>query len=695
MAITNISKENIIEALKYIDEHDVPPQNQSTQYDLVTDDGKKYPPKYVIAVANYLANGGEKISTDKFNAEEARSFLQQLGFNIEKKQFELTITADDITSTDTRFNKNDLSLGDNYKAQDTFFKKADGEIIRREYNKGEQKVSNEVMPRLACQIFEKELDALPIEEKKIFPICRYTPKNRLHCGIFPSREDYPKKDNRRATLVYKYDENKQFVIHSWNVFSTILFVQECLKRFGKPGEKMVLLYTEKDKKEKMEDDTEDSEALAESASKGYKKYSRMLLKSSNIIFHGAPGTGKTHLAKKIAADIISNGNCDNIDDLSPEQLLQFDFVQFHPNYDYSDFVEGLRPKLKDDGTSIGFELRDGTFKKLVDRARKNYENSKKSQETLEMEASVRNTIDDFLNDEKLGEQKFSTINGNNFTITDQDEEYIYISIPNNPKFNELELSIDAIMKLLASGTTFTKVKDITAFFGKTRQTQHDSYYFAIYKYIKSRKKTFSHPNTQKEELKKYVFVIDEINRGEISKIFGELFFAIDPGYRGEKGKVKTQYASMHSNPEEKFYIPENVYVIGTMNDIDRSVDSFDFAMRRRFRFVELKVDECIGMLDDLEEEKKKDAIERMNKLNKAIVNVDELNENYQIAPAYFLKLKTLSPNQLWDDYLEPLLHEYVHGMNNEDDIMRSFAEAYGYTYNEKDDVNEEANENQG
>lgn len=85
-----------------------------------------------------------------------------------------------------------------------------------------------------------------------------------------------------------------------------------------------------------------------------------------------------------------------------------------------------------------------------------------------------------------------------------------------------------------------------------------------------------------------MFIIDEINRGEISKIFGELFFSIDPGYRGHKEGVYTQYANLHENPEEKFYIPNNVYIIGTMNDIDRSVDTFDFAMRRRFTFLEIK-----------------------------------------------------------------------------------------------------------
>ena len=83
------------------------------------------------------------------------------------------------------------------------------------------------------------------------------------------------------------------------------------------------------------------------------------------------------------------------------------------------------------------------------------------------------------------------------------------------------------------------------------------------------------------ERKNYVFIIDEINRGEISKIFGELFFSIDPGYRGVAGTVQTQYQNLIEDGdiyENGFYVPENVYIIGTMNDIDRSVDSMDFAI---------------------------------------------------------------------------------------------------------------------
>lgn len=128
-----------------------------------------------------------------------------------------------------------------------------------------------------------------------------------------------------------------------------------------------------------------------------------------------------------------------------------------------------------------------------------------------------------------------------------------------------------------------------------------------------------------------------------------------------------------------------------MNDIDRSVDSFDFAMRRRFRFVGLKADERLEMLASLEnEELEAEAIKRMAALNKAIVDVEDLNENYQIGASYFLKLKTLDFDQLWTDYLQPLLQEYIQGMYDEEGLMNRFAKAYGYQKPARGDANETA-----
>lgn len=574
MAVPKLSKQEIVNALKFIDEKGVPEHNVSMKYVLVSENGKTYPPKYVVAVADHLANGTD-ISTESFGSEDARNCLERLGFAIETKRqekFELTVTAQGVVSTDERFTMDDLSLGDNYVPLGVCFQRANGDIIKRAHRKGEKKISNMTLPRLACQIFEKQLAALSVEEKENFPVCKYKPSSQMICGIYTSVEEFKRYKNSIEYLTYSYDNGRRFVIYSWNIFSTIRFVQECLKRFGQPGDRFVLTYRDKDEKETAAEKTEAAPDAAPQPEGCRNGFSHMLLEAKNLIFRGAPGTGKSYLAREIAADIISDGYFDDYTLLTDEQKKQVEFVQFHPSYDYSDFVEGLRPKLNADGT-MGFALQDGIFKKFVARARVNYENAQGSTETL----------------------------------------------------------------------------------------------------------------------KKYIFIIDEINRGEISKIFGELFFSIDPGYRGRAGEISTQYSNLHSDPDEKFYIPENLYIIGTMNDIDRSVDSFDFAMRRRFRFVELKADERLEMLASLEnEELKNEAIRRMGDLNKAIAGVEDLNENYQIGAAYFLKLKTLSFDQLWTDYLQPLLQEYVRGMYDEERLMDRFAKAYGYQRPVRGDTNEAA-----
>ncbi|MBQ6517382.1 MAG: AAA family ATPase [Anaerolineaceae bacterium] len=690
MSIPRVKEKDIAAALNFINENGVPFHNQSTKYELVTEDGKKYPPKYVIAVAEYLANGTE-INTNTFNAVEAKNYLKNLGYDIRVKQvkFELTITAENISSTDDRFTMDNISLGDNYKPLDTYFKR-NGNVIKRAYDKGERRNSNQTMPRIACQVFEKQLAALSIEEKENFPICRYKPGTMLICGIYSSVEEFKKHRNTFEYLIYHYDNGRQFVLYSWNIFSTILFVQECLKRFGEPGDEFTLIYREKDEQETEQDERETAaqEELVQQF-KGYlNPYSSMLIESKNLIFRGAPGTGKSYLAREIAADIISNGYFNDYTLLSDEQKKQVEFVQFHPSYDYSDFVEGLRPKINDDGT-MGFDLQDGIFKKFITRARKNYEDSLKSKESLEKEITVQEAMDAFFSGIEFGKDTFKTLTGNEFTITSVDDRHINIYIPNNPTVNKLYLDIYDIKKMLESDVKFEKIKDITTFFGKSYGTQQYSYDFAIYKAIRAKKGASSKSKAKQTELKKYIFIIDEINRGEISKIFGELFFAIDPGYRGRSGEISTQYANMHSNPDEKLYIPENVYIIGTMNDIDRSVDSFDFAMRRRFRFVELKADERLEMLSSLDDDNLEDeAIRRMSALNREIESTEDLNENYHIGAAYFLKLKTITFDQLWTDYLQPLLKEYIQGMYDEDGIMKRFEKAYGYSQHRERDVNE-------
>lgn len=701
MAIPNINNQDIIEALKYINENGVPSQNQSTKYELVSEDGKKYPVKYVIAVAAHIANGAG-IEISGYNSVEAKNFLKSHGFRIEIKQqekFVLTITTDKIISTDEKFTTDNLSLGDGHVPIDVYFKRADGKIITRIYDKGEKRNTNMTLPRIACQVFENQISALSAEDKKNFPVCRYKLDSQLICGIYPSVEEYRKYKNTLEYLTYNCKDGSKFVIYSWNIFSTLLFVQECLKRFGEDGDQFVLTYREEYEEVTPPEPVDPVIDIPDKPASQFTDYkndfSYMLIESKNLIFRGAPGTGKSYLAKKIAADIITKGQSDDYASLTDEQKKQVEFVQFHPSYDYSDFVEGLRPKVNDDGT-MGFELQDGIFKKFVARARKNYENSRKTKETIAKEISVQEAMSEFFSNIELGVDTFKTINENEFTITSVDDDHVYISIPANASANKLTLNLDEIRRMLESGKVFDKIKDISSFFGKTFATQGYSYDYIIYKEILKLKNKAKKSTAKVEEQKNYIFIIDEINRGEISKIFGELFYSIDPGYRGKAGEISTQYSNLHSDPDEKFYVPENVYIIGTMNDIDRSVDSFDFAMRRRFRFVELKANEHTDMLNSLEnDELKAEAIRRMTSLNNAIASEKDLNENYQIGASYFLKLKTPDDfNKLWTDYLKPLLQEYIQGMYNEEELMKKFAKAYGYSEKAEGDANETA-QNQG
>ena len=375
--------------------------------------------------------------------------------------------------------------------------------------------------------------------------------------------------------------------------------------------------------------------------KNINDYLDKLKKSKNLILRGAPGTGKTYLAKEIAKE-LTDGNED-----------QIGFVQFHPSYDYTDFVEGLRPVSNGDG-AIEFKLQDGIFKQFCQRAK---------------EAQKTGGQDNF-------EETWAKLTD---AINEKQGQYFF------PR-SSVPASLNSQGNVKFDSPVATKEKVYLLYKGEETKLKYETYQKIVLDHMKESYGLCDYVSPTINTDKKFVFIIDEINRGEISKIFGELFFSIDPGYRGEKGSVSTQYANLHET-DEKFYIPENVYIIGTMNDIDRSVDTFDFAMRRRFRFVEITAESQLGMLDEVLSDKAEEATIRLRNLNAAIENIQELNSHYHIGPSYFLNLKDVDFDyeSLWSDYLKPLLEDYLRGSYEEFETLETLKKAFDLTNNEETD----------
>ncbi len=414
--------------------------------------------------------------------------------------------------------------------------------------------------------------------------------------------------------------------------------------------------------------------------KDMENFKALLTNNKNLILTGAPGTGKTYLAKQIAKQMIGA----TIDE-ELEQSGQFAFVQFHPSYDYTDFVEGLRPTKSEDSSNIGFKLEDGIFKKFCNKALENLINSEKSLEELQNKSNIEKILDSFLTNSIENGIEFEYKNNTNkFVIIPhpKEEEYFYAKILNNESMERQLVAKKDVVMVLEKANAIEKPTDIQKLFNTKFKYQY-TFMFLILERLRNELKTKVTQSVKKIEKKNFIFIIDEINRGEISKIFGELFFSIDPSYRGEKGAVKTQYSNMHEDENEVFYIPENVYIIGTMNDIDRSVESFDFAMRRRFTWKEITAKESQKMFDD--EDWQDEAIKRMDNLNNVIWNeeehIDGLNSSYHIGAAYF---KNNLPkyddskkwNKLWEYHLLPLLSEYLRGTPNVTENIEKLANAY-------------------
>ena len=360
------------------------------------------------------------------------------------------------------------------------------------------------------------------------------------------------------------------------------------------------------------------------------------IKTKNIMLYGAPGVGKTHNYKRLISMIEKGSSSEseifetikNNDDIfNDEETFEtikkekrVEFVTFHQSYSYEDFIEGFRPQ---EGNSI--KLEDGIFKNLCNEAEINLLKSLNSEEVLFIDAI------NLLLKEKIENQESVRINlkrkDSYFNIYDFNDKTLYFEKQNGDKSHTL--SIKTLEKMYYEETNSIINGGLAPYYNPILE-----------ELLKLKKKT----NIDKTEQKNFYIVIDEINRGNISKIFGELITLIEEDKR-DSYEVTLPYS------KEKFKIPSNLYIIATMNSTDKSIATIDIALRRRFTFLKMYPNSDLVQY--------KQAKELMISLNQYIK--EKLGEDYQLGHSYFMKISNDEELNFVKEYkIKPLLEEYFY-----------------------------------
>ena len=382
------------------------------------------------------------------------------------------------------------------------------------------------------------------------------------------------------------------------------------------------------------------------------------MKTKNIMLYGAPGVGKTHNYKRLITmiengesektifDTISKNETTNDFDNSIFETIKnekrIEFVTFHQSYSYEDFIEGFRPNENGD---IELDKKGGVFKRIADKARENLEESQKEKIQVKEEITFRQKLDSFIEklEIELEKKGYYEITDAAYISSIDSDAFRYNIRKENPTYKyDLRMKFEDLFEFeknkVSSRQDIKKLETINSL-----ANQHATYYYKVFSEIilNSKDIKINDKEINNVEQKNFYIVIDEINRGNISKIFGELITLIEEDKR-DAYEVTLPYS------KEKFKIPSNLYIIATMNSTDKSIATIDIALRRRFTFLKMKPN--LDLVPDI-------AKELFITLNEFIGK--NLGEDYKLGHSYFMQNMDL---EFVKEYkIKPLLEEYFYG----------------------------------
>lgn len=368
---------------------------------------------------------------------------------------------------------------------------------------------------------------------------------------------------------------------------------------------------------------------------------KLLKYKPQIILQGPPGTGKTREAKRIAKALLGLGENDSL-----EGNEQFKLIQFHPSYSYEDFVRGIVAKPNEEGNGIVYTAENKILGTFAKEAFNNWHKAQQSTQTLKEEEVFEAFIEHIKEELAQSEDYKYPLTEAVYLFDADDKRFKYKGDNWEVHSNGLNMNYAEIKRIIESGVRDRQgVTKLTTIGGQARQ--HASYFLRIVEKYYEFRENYK-PTVDKIPLKNYVLVVDEINRANLSAVLGELIYALE--YRGEA--VQSMYAI---EGENNLTLPPNLYIIGTMNTADRSVGHIDYAIRRRFAFVNVLPKDLTNELGDQFESA---LFAKVTNLFNTNLSTEFKKEEVQLGHSYFITKNT--PIDIrWKYEIKPILFEYV------------------------------------